>query len=296
MSMHDIYNPWHGCRKISEGCQNCYMYFLDKQWDRDDSEIRRTKTNFKYPVAKNRQKQYKVQPGERIRVCMTSDFFLEEADPWRNEVWDMLRFRSDVIWMLLTKRAERIAQCLPEDWGDGWENIQLGVTAENQPRADQRVPILLNIPAKHRHINVAPFIGPVNLAPYLATGKIEFVQAGGENYDGSRLCRYDWVKSLYDQCVQADTSFIWYETGTKFEKDGKVWFMPKKQFQSQQAFYSGLHYESSVKQVYKLFDPTTHELLPPEKLHKPAFLKPHYKTCGSQFNCNGCSNCGNCCC
>lgn len=291
--MHDIYNPWHGCHKISEGCQNCYMYFLDHQRDRDGSIINKTKSNFKYPLAKDRQKNYKIQPGERIRVCMTSDFFLEEADPWRDEVWDMLRFRSDVIWMLLTKRAERIAQCLPRDWGDGWENIQLGVTAENQSRADQRIPILLSIPAKHRHVNVAPFIGPVNLQQYCANNAIEFVQAGGENYDGSRLCRYEWVKSLHDQCVQTDTTFIWYETGTRFEKDGVEWRIPKKQEQSQQAFYSGLHYRSMKQPIYKLFLPGTDTPVPPELLYKPYF-RPHCRTCGGQFNCNGCSDCGKC--
>lgn len=293
---HDIYNPWHGCRKVSEGCRNCYMYFMDRQWDRDGSVITKTKTNFKYPLARYRTGEYKIRPGERIRVCMTSDFFLEEADPWRGEVWDMLRFRSDVIWMLLTKRPERMARCLPHDWDDGWENIQLGVTAENQAMADARVPILLDTPAKHRHICVAPFIGPVDIRDCLASGKIEYVQAGGENYDGSRLCRFQWVQDLYGQCRSAETDFIWYETGTRLEKDGVEYFMPKKRFQSQQAFYSGLRYFSPVRPVYWLYEPGTDILVPREKLHRPEYLKPHCATCAAQFNCNGCSNCGNCCC
>ena len=113
--MHDIWNPWHGCRKVSEGCANCYMYFLDRKWDKDGSVITRSKSNFDYPVKKDRAGRYKIEPGERIRVCMTSDFFLEEADPWRKEAWDMIRFRSDVIWTLLTKRAHRIQRCLPDD-------------------------------------------------------------------------------------------------------------------------------------------------------------------------------------
>lgn len=190
---HDIYNPWHGCRKISEGCQNCYVYFMDRMWERDASVVARTRTAFKYPLQRYRDGRYKIESGERIRVCMTSDFFIEDADPWRPEVWRMLRFRSDVIWMLLTKRADRIERCLPPDWGDGYENVQLGVTAENQRRADERVPTLLSIPARHRHVNAAPLVGPVNLTPYLATGLLEFVQADGENYDGSRLCRHAWV-------------------------------------------------------------------------------------------------------
>ena len=71
-----------------------------------------------------------------IRVCMTSDFFLAEADKWRDEAWELMRIRSDVIFFLLTKLPERVAEHLPKDWGDGWDNIFFNVTAENQRRAD----------------------------------------------------------------------------------------------------------------------------------------------------------------
>ena len=83
--MHDIWNPWHGCVKCSEGCQHCYMYFLDGMRNRSGADIYRTKAGFRYPLQKNRNGSYKVQSGELIRVCMTSDFFLEEADGWREE-------------------------------------------------------------------------------------------------------------------------------------------------------------------------------------------------------------------
>ncbi len=72
--MHDIWNPWHGCRKISPGCANCYMYTLDKQRGKDGAVIYRTE-NFDYPLQKDRYGSYKVKSGELIRVCMTSDFF-----------------------------------------------------------------------------------------------------------------------------------------------------------------------------------------------------------------------------
>ena len=101
--MHDIWNPWHGCRKISPGCANCYMYTLDKQRGKDGSVIYRTE-NFAYPLQKDRYGGYKVKSGELIRVCMTSDFFLEEADKWRDEAWEIMRQRPDVIFYLLTGR------------------------------------------------------------------------------------------------------------------------------------------------------------------------------------------------
>lgn len=96
--MHDIWNPWHGCIKKSEGCDNCYMYFLDKLHNRDGSCIYRSKTNYNYPLQKDRKGNYKIKSGEMIRVCMTSDFFLENADEWRDEAWNLMRLRSDVIF------------------------------------------------------------------------------------------------------------------------------------------------------------------------------------------------------
>ena len=189
--MHDIWNPWHGCRRKSEGCDNCYMFFLDRLRDRDGGEIYRTKTNFRYPLQKDRQGQYKVKSGEMIRVCMTSDFFLEEADPWRDEAWEIMAQRRDVKFFLLTKRPERVAEHLPWDWGEGWDNIFFNVTAENQRRADERIPILLELPFKHKGVMCAPFIGPVTMREYLATGQIEQVLCDGENYSGARPCHYN---------------------------------------------------------------------------------------------------------
>lgn len=120
--MHDIWNPWHGCTKKSEGCENCYMYFLDKTRGHDGSRIFRTGAGFGYPLEHDRNGSFKIKSGELIRVCMTSDFFLEEADVWRSQAWEMIRRRSDVVFYLLTKRPERVAAALPKDWDGGWEN------------------------------------------------------------------------------------------------------------------------------------------------------------------------------
>ena len=99
-----------------------------------EGRIYRTKNGFRYPLSKDRKGKYKVKSGEMIRVCMTSDFFLEEADPWRNEAWSVMRERKDVKFFLLTKRPERVSSCLPYDWGEGWENVFFNVTCENQRR------------------------------------------------------------------------------------------------------------------------------------------------------------------
>ena len=217
--MHDTWNPWHGCKKISEGCANYYMYFLDQIRTQDGSFIRLT-NNMKKPLAKNRKGEYKIKSGELIRVCMTSDFFLEEADAWRTQAWDIMRIRSDVKFFLLTKRPERILSCLPSDWGDGWENIIINVTAENQKRADERIPILLDLPFKHKGIMCAPLLSEIHIEEYLSD-KIEQIIVGGENYNGSRPRHYDWVKSLYHKATKHDITFAFTETETHFIKDGK---------------------------------------------------------------------------
>lgn len=290
--MHDIWNPWHGCVKWSEGCQNCYMYYLDRVRERDGSEIYKTKGGFDYPLQTNRKGAYKIQSGELIRVCMTSDFFLEEADEWRPEAWDIMRQRSDVKFFLLTKRAQRIRDCLPEDWGDGWENVMLNVTCENQRRADERIPILLNTPAKHKGIMCAPFIGPVNIERYLQVSQLEQVICGGENYDGARPCNFDWVKSLQRECISHNVTFCFIETGTIFIKDGKHYRLPGKQLQSEMAYKSGMNYQGKPIR-WKLTNPLGLEI-PEEALYVPQFCGPNCDRCGSRLICNGCDNCGKC--
>ncbi len=291
MSMHDIWNPWHGCVKCSEGCANCYMYFLDKMRGRDGSEIYRTKSGFDYPLQRSKDGGYKVRSGETVRVCMTSDFFLPEADGWRDDAWDIMRQRPDVIFYLLTKRPERVRDCLPPDWSDGWENIFFNVTCENQRRADERMPILLSLPFLHKGVMCAPFIGAVTLDKYLACGQIEQVMCGGENYDGARPCRFEWVQSLRAECVAHDVTFSFIETGTVFIKDGKRYHMPDKRLQSVMAYKSGMNY-AGRRVRYRLTDSLGFEI-PDEYLYKPTFSA-RCRMCASRMTCNGCSGCGKC--
>lgn len=289
--MHDIWNPWHGCIKCSEGCANCYMYFLDKARNKNGADIYRTKSGFNYPLQKERSGSYKVKSGELIRVCMTSDFFLEEADEWREDAWSIMRLRSDVKFFLLTKRPQRVRACLPRDWGDGWENIFFNVTCENQRRADERIPILLSLPFKHKGIMCAPFIGEVSVEKYLESGQIEQVVCGGENYDGARPCNYDWVRNLRRECEKYNISFCFMETGTNFIKDGRRYFMPSKQVQSEMAYKSGISFVGKPIK-FKLTDNFGIEI-PEEELYVPHFRQQCMR-CGSRQICNGCSNCGKC--
>ncbi len=288
--MHDIWNPWHGCVKCSEGCENCYMYFLDGMRDRDGAEIYRT-SNMRYPLSRDRQGNYKIQSGETISVCMTSDFFLEEADSWRDEAWDVMRMRGDVIFYLLTKRPQRAADHLPPDWGSGWENVFFNVTCEDQKRADERMPMLLELPFRHKGVSCTPLIGPVSLGKYLDSGQIERVVCGGENYGGRRPCDFDWVRFLREECASRNITFCFLETGTVFIKDGKKYVLNGKRLQTSQALRSGMNYEGRPMR-FVLTD-SRGRPVPEEKLYVRHFCR-NCDECSMKLVCNGCSDCGKC--
>ncbi|MBR0404431.1 MAG: DUF5131 family protein [Eggerthellaceae bacterium] len=270
---------------------NCYVYYLDRMRGKDGSNVYKTKTQFKYPLSKDRSGKYKIQSGEMISVCMTSDFFLEEADDWRPEAWDMMRKRSDVIFYLLTKRPQRVLDCLPADWGDGWPNIFLNVCCENQHRADERIPILLDLPFARKGLHLAPLLGPISLGSYLDSGKIELVACGGENYGGSRPCDFDWVRSLREECVARDITFCFMETGTTFIKDGKTYTIRSKQEQNLQAFKSGMTYQG--KEIHFDLVDSMGLPIPEDELYVKHFRE-KCETCSFKILCNGCFECGNC--
>lgn len=290
--MHDIWNPWHGCIKKSEGCKHCYMFYLDKVHNNKiESNVVYRTNNFNYPLQKDRSGEYKVKSGEQLRICMTSDFFVEEADEWRNEAWDIIRKRKDISFFILTKRPERVREHLPSDWEDGYENVLFNVTCENQIRADERIPILLDLPFKHKGIMCAPFIGRVSIDKYLDSGQIEQVIVGGENYDGARPCSFDWVKELHDSCVKRNITFCFMETGSVFIKDGKEYKIPSKDMQSKMAFKSGMNYKGKDI-IFRLYDDFFNELNK-EDIYMPYFGEKCME-CGSKIICNGCSKCGKC--
>lgn len=214
------WNPWHGCHKCSPGCVNCFVYQMDKRYGRDTTIVTKVKTNFNLPIKRTRSGEYKYPSGTHFKLCFTSDFFIEEADEWRNECWDMIRQRKDCTFILTTKRASRIHMCLPKDWGDGWDNVTIAVSCENQEMADERVRFLMAMPAKHRYIFLSPILEYIDLNKLLAYGLIERVCVGGESYSGARLCDFTWVEQIYIDCMKNNTEFNFHQSGSNFLCDG----------------------------------------------------------------------------
>ena len=238
--MYDGWNPWHGCHKISAGCLNCYVYRRDTSIGKDASAVYKT-ASFDLPVRRKRDGRFLYQPGDGVcYTCFTSDFFLEEADEWRSEAWAMIRERWDLQFLFITKRIHRFYDCIPDDWGEGYPNVSIGCTAENQDRADYRLPIFLEAPIAERFIISEPLLGPINLSPYL-TNEISSVTVGGESGDDARPCRYEWVLDIREQCIAAGIPFRFKQTGANFIKDGRAYQIPRK-IQQAQAQKAGINF------------------------------------------------------
>ena len=219
------WNPWHGCRKLSEGCRNCYVYRIDARHGRDSREVAKTSA-FDFPVRRNRRGEYKLASGNTVYTCFSSDFFLEEADEWRPIAWEMIRERSDLHFFIITKRIDRFGIGLPVDWGEGYEHVTVCCTVENQDRADYRLPIYREMPIRHKQIVCEPLLEAVDLMPYLGSW-VEQVIVGGESGGKARICDYGWILDLRRQCMERDVAFRFRQTGARLLKDGRVFRIPR---------------------------------------------------------------------
>lgn len=236
-----IWNPWHGCHKLSPGCANCYVYRRDESVGRDASVVTKTR-DYDLPLRTTRQGRYKLEAdGGFVFTCMTSDFFLEDADDWRPGCWDMIRARRDLRFFIITKRIDRFEECVPPDWGEGWEHVTVCSTCENQTVTDYRLPILLDLPIRHKRVACEPMLGEIHMERYLETGRIEHVICGGESGPRARLCDFRWVLELRAECVQYGVPFTFKQTGALFAKDGKLYHIARKD-QMSQARKSGCSY------------------------------------------------------
>ncbi len=226
--MRSVWNPWHGCKRVSTGCLNCYVYRMDSMIGRDSSIVEKTQA-FAYATAKNRYGEYKLSSTESpVYVCLSSDFFIEEADEWRQEIWDMIHTRSDVHFKIITKRIDRFMQCIPENWQDGYENVTIVCTCENQKMTDKRLPLFLTLPVRHREIIHEPMLERIEIETYLQSRKIEAVTCGGESGKNARLCDYEWILHTRAQCVRQNVSFCFKQTGENFGKDGRIYHIDRK--------------------------------------------------------------------
>ena len=144
----DSFNPWYGCQKVSPGCDHCYAehdadhrYHL-VQWGPHGVRRRASPATWKKPFHFAKMAR---ASGRRRRVFCASwaDVFDNQVPrEWRVDLFELIRATPELDWLLLTKRPENIRRMLPVDWIDGWPNVWLGITAEDQTHFDRRWPIL----------------------------------------------------------------------------------------------------------------------------------------------------------
>lgn len=240
-----IYNPWRGCKKCSEGCLHCYIHKGDSKRNIDTSVITKT-DSFYRPIEKLKNGNYKMKSGI-CYLCFQSDFLLEEADPWRSEVWSMIKERSDITFLFLTKRIERFNDCVPNDWKSGYDNVIVCCTIENQVNADKKLSILNKLPIKHKCITAQPLLERINIEKYL--NDIELVVVGGESDINARPLNFDWVLNIREQCIKKDVNFEFRQCGTYFIKDNKLYNLKTNEL-SKQARLLNIDYKSSKKINY----------------------------------------------
>lgn len=207
------WNPWVGCRKVSSGCKNCYMYRDQKRFGNDPTEIRRTSDKTFYAP-----KSW-LLPA-RVFTCSWSDFFLEHADPWREGAWDVIRETPHLVYQILTKRPENIKKRLPDDWGAGWEHVWLGFSAEDQATFDERYEIMQRVDCSIRWLSAEPLLSEIDIGFY---SLLDWVVAGGESGPNCRPMDIDWVSRLLQRCQENEIPFFFKQWGGRRRDPDGTW-------------------------------------------------------------------------
>jgi len=229
-------NFWMGCSKISEGCRNCYAATLTKNrmgldvWG-PSKERPAVKNVFGKLRAQNRDMAAgdpSVQGAGKPHLVFVGSLMdwaedHEGAAVLRPLMWETIRQYPGLHFQLLTKRADRIAQCLPPDWGDGYENVWLGTSIEDM-RVAHRADCLRDIPAAVRFISYEPALGSLDAIDLRG---IDWVIVGGESGSGYRIMDHAWARSMRDKCHAEGVSFFFkqssaHRTEMGIELDGEI--------------------------------------------------------------------------
>lgn len=216
------WNPWRGCRKVSPGCAHCYMYREQARYGRDPKEVvRAAPATFNAPL--------RWKGPRRVFTCSWSDFFIEDADAWRPEAWEIIRKTPTLTYQILTKRPENIPSRLPLDWGLGYPNVWLGVSGENAMLANERGYHLTAVPAARRFLSAEPWLGRGNAL--VVTEFFDWAIIGGESGPGARPLDERSASFLKDQFVNAGKPVFVKQLGgwpdprshEKAVLDGRTW-------------------------------------------------------------------------
>jgi protein gp37 len=144
----------------------------------------------------------------------------------REKLWLLIEQTPMLNWLLLTKRPQSILSMVP--WSGAFpDNVWIGTSVENQRRADERVPLLLEVPAVVRFLSCEPLLEAVDLSAWLPA--LQWIICGGESGPSARPMAVEWARSLRDVCVEAGVPYFFKQWGGRTSKaggrllDGQLW-------------------------------------------------------------------------
>jgi len=225
------WNPWRGCTKISPGCEHCYMFTAQEKRQKEtgnfamwNPNVVQKTTTWRDPFRWQKLCE-KAGITERVFTCSWSDWFHRDADYLRPEAWRIVRDCPNLIFQILTKRAERMPRHLPPDWGSGYRNVWLGVSVENL-KFLWRMDYLRKTPAHTRFISAEPLLEDISAQINLEG--IHQVIVGGESGKGFRPMPHDWARALLAKCREANVAYFFKQsaalrTETGVQLDGKLY-------------------------------------------------------------------------
>jgi hypothetical protein len=143
---------------------------------------------------------------------MADVFDGEAPTDTRRRLWDLIRATPFLDWQILTKRPGNFRRFLPKDWGDGYSNVWLGVTAENRKDALLRIPILQSTPAAIRFVSGEPLLE--DLGDLDLTG-IDWMIVGGESGRKARPFDVTWATGLIERCKLQRVKVFMKQLGRK---------------------------------------------------------------------------------
>lgn len=192
------------------------MFTAQNRYGNDPTLVVRTKT-WSDPLRWQREAQIQGR-RDMVFTCSWSDWFHETADQWRDDAWALVRQCPNLTFQILTKRPERVLKCLPLDWSNGYENVWLGVSVENDEYV-WRADVLRNIPARVRFISAEPLLGDL---PSLNLEGFHWLIVGGESGTNFRPMQLEWAQYLRDRAVGAGISFFFKQSAAKRSESGTV--------------------------------------------------------------------------
>lgn len=223
------WSPVIGCTKVSQGCKHCYAEReVETRWSKNPKSIWYGRS-FGDVLCREDAigEPLTWRKPRRIFVCPRADLFHEAVpDDFILAVFTVMAACPQHTYQVLTKRAARMQKLLSAPFLPGWPfaNVQLGVSVEDQATADERIPLLLDMPAATRWISAEPLLGQIDLRRWIEIGGLDtdrglsnpgldWVVAGGESGPQARPMHPDWVRSLRDQCAAAGVPFLFKQWG-----------------------------------------------------------------------------------